>query len=39
MSAVDWDPGPLLYATIDGREYAPTTADEMAELLEAVRGK
>lgn len=31
--------GRALVATIDGREYAPTTADEMAELLEAVRGK
>lgn len=31
--------GRALVATVDGREYAPTTADEMAELLEAVRGK
>lgn len=30
--------GRALVATVDGREYAPTTAEEMAELLEAVRG-
>lgn len=27
-----------LVATVDGREYAPTTTEEMAELLEVVRG-
>jgi len=26
-----------LVATVDGREFAPTTADGMAELLEAVK--
>lgn len=31
--------GRALVATVDGREYAPTTAEEMAELLEVVRGK
>ena len=30
--------GRALVATVYGRKYAPTTAEEMAELLEAVRG-
>lgn len=29
--------GRALVATVDGREYAPTTAEEMAGLLEAVQ--
>ena len=29
--------GRALVATVDGREYAPTTAEEMAELLEVVQ--
>lgn len=30
--------GRALVATVDGREFAPATAEEMAELLEVVRG-